>query len=64
VEESIFQAAIDQGVLVSRGTWFLAGEIEPTDMFFRATFAAAPGDKIQEAIKRFGETLRAQFNIE
>lgn len=32
-------------------------------MFFRTTFAAAPADKITEAIKRFGEALRAEFGL-
>ncbi|KAI1921415.1 Aromatic/aminoadipate aminotransferase 1 [Ophidiomyces ophidiicola] len=64
VEEAIFKAAVDQGVLVSRGSWFAADHSKPPiDMFFRATFAAAPADKIQQAIKRFGETLTAQFEL-
>jgi aromatic amino acid aminotransferase I len=32
-------------------------------MFFRATYAAAPAHKIEEAIKRFGDGLRAQFGL-
>lgn len=32
-------------------------------MFFRASFAAAPSDKIQEAIRRFGEALRESFQL-
>lgn len=32
-------------------------------MFFRATFAAAAPDKMQEAIKRFGDALRAEFGL-
>ncbi|EER29497.1 Aromatic/aminoadipate aminotransferase 1 [Coccidioides posadasii str. Silveira] len=65
IEEAIFKAAVGEGVLVSRGSWFFADKsTEPTDMFFRATFAAAPADKIQQAIKRFGDTLRAQFQLQ
>lgn len=33
-----------------------------TRIYFRMTFAAAPGDKIAEAVRRFGETLREEFN--
>lgn len=33
---------------------------DPT-IYFRMTFAAAPQDKIEEAVKRFGETLRQEF---
>lgn len=32
-----------------------------TSMYFRMTFAAAPQDKIAEAVRRFGETLREEF---
>lgn len=32
-----------------------------TFMYFRMTFAAAPEDKIAEAVRRFGETLRVEF---
>lgn len=63
IEEDIFQAAIDNGVLVSRGSWFKADGISEGDMFFRATFAAASADNIAEAIARFGTALRAQFGI-
>ena len=32
-------------------------------MFFRATFAAASAENIEEAIKRFGDALRIQFGL-
>ncbi|KAL1963130.1 hypothetical protein VTN77DRAFT_8673 [Rasamsonia byssochlamydoides] len=64
IEESIFKAAVDKGVLVSCGSWFKADRTaEEEKMFFRTTFAAAPGEKITEAIKRFGEALRAEFGL-
>ncbi|KAK2749227.1 Aromatic/aminoadipate aminotransferase 1 [Myotisia sp. PD_48] len=65
IEEMIYLAGIEAGVLACCGSWFLsdnsAGE---SDMFFRTTFAAAPAEKIDEAIKRFGATLKAQFKLE
>ncbi|KAK2757063.1 Aromatic/aminoadipate aminotransferase 1 [Arachnomyces sp. PD_36] len=65
IEEAIFLASIDKGVLVAKGSWFLAERNEPeTDMFFRATFAAASETEIVEAIKRFGIALRAEFGLE
>lgn len=33
-------------------------------MFFRATYAAAPGDKIVEAVRRFGDAIRAEFGLD
>ncbi|KAH8814944.1 aromatic amino acid aminotransferase-like protein [Xylogone sp. PMI_703] len=70
LEEQIFLAAVDKGVLVSRGSWFLAERSEhargkvPDEMFFRATFAAATEDKMTIAIERFGEAIREIFNLE
>lgn len=32
-------------------------------MFFRATFAAASSEKIDEAISRFAGSLRTQFGL-
>ena len=62
IEEAIFKASIDKGVLLSKGSWFLAERSQPeTDMFFRATFAAASSEDISEATKRFGDALRAEF---
>lgn len=64
IEDDIFQAAIQNGVLVSRGSWFTADKTTPEEkMFFRATFAAASADQIEEAIKRFGDALRVQFGL-
>ena len=64
LEEEIFMASIDHGTLVMRGSWFYADAHAQHDtMFFRATYAAAPSDKIEEAIKRFGDAVRASFGI-
>lgn len=64
IEEEVFQAAVDNGVLVSRGSWFKADGSTPEEkMFFRATFAAASSDQIAEAIRRFGDALRGQFGL-
>lgn len=64
IEETIFLAAIELGVLISRGSWFKADRSsEEQKMFFRATFAAASEEGIYEAISRFGSALRAQFQL-
>ncbi|KAI9805411.1 MAG: hypothetical protein M1825_000662 [Sarcosagium campestre] len=64
IEDAIFEKSVDQGVLVAKGSWFRADkEAEAAGMYFRATFAAAPGDKMTEAIRRFGDALRSQFQI-
>jgi aromatic amino acid aminotransferase I len=64
IEDSIFKASIDQGALLICGSWFRAEkDLAEDKMFFRATYAAAPADKIEEAIKRFGDGLRSQFGL-
>ncbi|GES57259.1 aromatic aminotransferase Aro8 [Aspergillus terreus] len=63
IEENIFHAAVNNGVLVSRGSWFKAADVTEGKMFFRATFAAASSEAISEAISRFGASLRAEFGL-
>ncbi|KAL1972799.1 hypothetical protein VTN31DRAFT_6341 [Thermomyces dupontii] len=64
IEESIFKAAIAEGALLTRGSWFRADRTIPEEkMFFRATYAAAPADKIEEAIRRFATGLRKEFGL-
>lgn len=64
IEEEIFLASIEQGALVMRGSWFYAqNDVEHDTLFFRATYAAAPFEKIQEAIRRFGDAVRVSFGL-
>jgi aromatic amino acid aminotransferase I / 2-aminoadipate transaminase len=64
IEDSIFQAAIRNGVLCSLGSWFRAQKGTDSEVFFRTTFAAAPTEKVGEAIRRFGEALREEFGLD
>ncbi len=65
IEDEIFHAAITRGALTSKGSWFRAELGDPgNEMFFRTTFAAAPGDKVEEAIRRFGEALGVVFKLD
>ncbi|KAF4548317.1 Aromatic amino acid aminotransferase-like protein [Elsinoe fawcettii] len=64
LEEDIFQASIRKGALVMKGSFFYADdEVVHDTMFFRATYAAAPFDKIVEAVRRFGEAVREEFGV-
>ncbi|KAL2861103.1 aminotransferase-like domain-containing protein [Aspergillus lucknowensis] len=63
IEEALFTAAVDSGVLISRGSWFKADGRTEDRMFFRATFAAASEENIIEAIRRFGAAVRAEFKL-
>ena len=64
IEGALFQECIDMGVLLTPGSWFTAEKGSVPDMFFRATFASAPFDKINEAIKRFGEAIRKCYKLD
>lgn len=64
LEDEIFLDSVDQGVLCSKGSWFLGDKsAEPSKLFFRATFAAASSEKMAEAIERFGGAVRKSFAI-
>jgi aromatic amino acid aminotransferase I / 2-aminoadipate transaminase len=64
IEEDIFNRVIEHGALVMRGSWFYAEhDVEHDTMFFRATYAAAPAEKIDEAIRRFGVAVRESFGL-
>lgn len=57
LEEMIFDQACRNGVLVSKGSWFVSSLEEVHGVNFRVTFAAAPTDELTDAIQRFGEAL-------
>ncbi|KND90430.1 Aromatic amino acid aminotransferase C56E4.03 [Tolypocladium ophioglossoides CBS 100239] len=62
IEEEIFNSCIDSGVLVARGSWFLAEKDKPLPgLYFRTTFAMASPEAMNEAIKRFGKAVRDSF---
>ena len=64
IEDEIFLRNVDHGTLLMKGSWFMAEDVSEKDkMFFRATYAAAPFDQIEEAIKRFGNAVRDSFGI-
>ncbi|KYK56000.1 L-kynurenine/alpha-aminoadipate aminotransferase [Drechmeria coniospora] len=62
IEEEIFSSCIDGGVLVARGSWFLAEKDKALPgLYFRTTYAMATPEAMNEAIKRFGDALRKSF---
>ncbi|KAJ3543437.1 hypothetical protein NM208_g3577 [Fusarium decemcellulare] len=65
LEHDIFTASIEHRALVIKGSQFYANREEQHDtLFFRTTYAAAPSDKINEAIRRFGDAVRSSFKLE
>jgi len=64
IEESIFFRNIEHGTMCMRGSWFYADAEEEHDtLFFRATYAASPVDRMDEAIRRLGESVREEFGL-
>jgi aromatic amino acid aminotransferase I len=64
IEESVFFRNIEHGTMCMRGSWFYAdAEATHDTLFFRATYAASPEDKMDEGIRRLGEAVREEFGL-
>ncbi|KAE8146897.1 putative aromatic aminotransferase Aro8 [Aspergillus avenaceus] len=65
IEQDIYEAAIECGTLVVPGSWFLAPESRNTmqEIYFRMTFAAAPIESFDEAIRCFGFAVRRVVSL-
>ena len=64
VEEEIYDACIEKGVLLCRGSWFRAEPGQPLrELFFRTTYAAASAEQMNLAIERFGAAVRDSFGL-
>lgn len=61
IEDRIYKRAHNNGVLVSRGSWFIS-DIEATrEIHFRLTFAAAPTKELAEAVQKFADAVRSEL---
>ncbi|OBT66719.1 hypothetical protein VE03_03865 [Pseudogymnoascus sp. 23342-1-I1] len=64
IEDEMFLACVEKGVLLSKGSWFLGDKTKaPTQLFLRATFAAATAEKMEQAIERVGVAVRDAFAV-
>lgn len=61
IEDRIYRKAQEHGVLVSKGSWFIAGEQLMNEVFFRLTFAAAPEGALPQAVHGFAKAVRSEF---
>lgn len=65
LEEHIFQRMIEEKCLLIKGSFFLADRNQALDkLFYRATYAAAPSDRIREAVRRCGVALKSEFGLD
>ena len=65
IEERIYVKAQENGVLVSKGSWFQSA-VQPdqsSDLCFRMTFADASMDSFNQAAERFGDSVRDEFSL-
>ncbi|KAI6917398.1 putative aromatic aminotransferase Aro8, partial [Hortaea werneckii] len=64
IEDEIFLKNVEFKTLLMKGSWFRAEQDrELQALFFRATYAAAPFEQIEEAIQRFGRAVRDVFGL-
>lgn len=61
VEDRIYKRAHENGVLVSKGSWFIS-DVEARDhIHFRLTFAAAPAMDLAGAVQMFAAAVRSEL---
>ncbi|KAL2272104.1 hypothetical protein FJTKL_08321 [Diaporthe vaccinii] len=60
IEDRIYMRAHDNGVLVSKGSWFNSDVDAADEIHFRLTFAAAPAKELAEAVQRFTVAVRSE----
>ena len=63
IENEVFQAAIEHGVLAIPGSKFRAEKGLVGKLFFRVTFAFASAEDMATAIRRFGAALGEVFDL-
>ena len=63
LEDRVFLQAVEEGTLVSKGSWFRAEKGTDRELYFRFTFAAASAENIELAVRRFGKAIRREFGI-
>ncbi|KAI4599570.1 Aromatic/aminoadipate aminotransferase 1 [Pestalotiopsis sp. 9143b] len=63
IEDGIYSKSQENGVLVSKGSWFLQGG--PLDeVSFRLTFAAAPEAELVQAVIGFADAVCSEYNLD
>lgn len=63
IEDRLYSIALEHGVLISKGSWFVADVRQYEDVAFRLTFAAAGDLELDLAIKRLGTVIDEQFGL-
>ncbi|KAK6193975.1 hypothetical protein LQW54_011904 [Pestalotiopsis sp. IQ-011] len=62
IEDGIYSKSQENGVLVSKGSWFLQGGALD-EVSSRLTFAAAPETELVQAVKWFAAAARSEYSL-
>lgn len=63
IAERINSNAIENGVQVIEGLLFASNQKPNGELQFRLTFAAAPAEHFEQALKALGDAVRQEFGI-
>ncbi|KAB8275591.1 hypothetical protein BDV30DRAFT_236603 [Aspergillus minisclerotigenes] len=63
IAERINNNAIENGVQVTKGLLFASNQKPNGELQFRLTFAAAPAEQFEQALKALGDAVRQKFGI-
>ncbi|OGM51139.1 L-kynurenine/alpha-aminoadipate aminotransferase [Aspergillus bombycis] len=63
VAERINNNAIENGVQVTKGLLFTPNQQPNGELQFRLTFAAAPAEEFERAVKALGDAVRQEFSV-
>lgn len=62
IEERVFRAGLEAGVMCCKGSAFRGPEGPGANMFLRTTFASVALSQLTEAVQRLGHAIRREFN--
>lgn len=63
VEDRLYTKSRENGVQISKGSWFAARESSTERVSLRLTFAAAPEVSLRPAVERLGCVVRDEFRL-
>ena len=61
LEERIYSRSMEKGVVISKGSWFAAEPDQLKGIKLRLTFATAPLDSFDWAVKQFADAVRSEL---
>ena len=62
LEERIYNRSMEKGVVISKGSWFAAEPDQLKGVKLRLTFATAPLDSFDWAVKQFADAVRGELS--